>query len=301
MKINNYPLWTAVITPMLDDGNVDYPTLKILLEEQNKANNGILILGSTGESLNINENERKEIMEFTTNLSLDVPIMAGVGGINLKETLDWVEYLETLKVDCYLMVTPLYAKPGVKGQYEWFKTLMDSVTKPVMLYNIPGRTGISLPIETIKMLENHPNLWAIKEASGSPKDFSEFVKSNTNIRVYSGDDAMLPTYAPLGAKGLVSVSSNIWPSATHEYVEQTLNGTLKDQTLWAECANTLFTASNPIPVKRIMFETGVIKSAKLRLPLIDSDLEDVSPLVDADQKINNWYQQQTNRENEVTI
>ena len=177
---------------------------------------------------------------------------------------------------------------------------MDNVTKPVMLYNIPGRTGISLPIETIKMLEHHPNLWAIKEASGSSKDFSEYVKSNTDIMIYSGDDAMLPTYAPLGAKGLVSVSANIWPSATHEYVIQTLNGTLKDQALWAQCSNTLFKASNPIPVKRIMFEKGIIKSAKLRLPLIDNDLEDVSALLDADKKINNWYQQ-TKRENEVTI
>ena len=241
MNINNYPLWTAIITPMLGDGEVDYPGLAKLLKEQEEAENGVLLLGSTGESLNIDENERKKILHFALDKNLNVPIMVGVGGINLKETCAWVDYLETLRVDAYLMITPLYAKPGAEGQYQWFKTLLDRSKRPVMLYNVPSRTGVSLNVKTLAKLKTHPMLWAVKEASGKTLDFKNYRKAAPEVRFYSGDDAMMPDFAKLGAKGLVSVASNVWPKETHAYVLQSLDKSLKAVKLWKDCSNSLFT------------------------------------------------------------
>lgn len=292
MNLNEYPLWTAVITPMKLNGDVDYDSLKNILDEQIEAKNGLLILGSTGESLNIDLQEQKDILEFVIKQNLPAPIMVGVGGVNLRSTLEWVEYLETQKVDAYLMVTPLYAKPERRGQTEWFKTLMDKSTRPVMLYNVPSRTGKGLCFDTVADLKDHKNMWAIKEASGSVEDFKKYVATAPNARVYSGDDALLPAFAKNGASGLVSVSSNAWPKATHTYTEQCLNGSLKDESLWEECSNSLFCVSNPIPVKRLMAEEGRIATAVLRAPLTDKDLEDASLIKNSSARINEWLTKQ---------
>ncbi len=289
MELNNFPLWTALITPMYENGAVDYDSLKNLLKEQEKAKNGILILGSTGEALNLDAHESKKILEFTIAQNLNVPLMCGVGGINLEQTRSWVQYLETLKLDAYLMVTPLYAKPGMKGQYQWFKTLMDTASKPVMLYNVPGRTGCALNLDAVKMLANHPRLWAIKEASGSTNEFSKYVKAARKARVYSGDDGMTAHYAPLGCKGLVSVAANVWPLATHEYTKQCLSESLKDIKLWERSADSLFLASNPIPAKRLLAHQKRITSPILKAPLDHRDLEQLAPVIEADKEINNWF------------
>ena len=107
------------------------------------------------------------------------------------------------------MVTPLYAKPGTAGQTNWFRTLMDQSSRPCMLYNVPGRSGVSLSLKTVENLKGHKNLWSIK-ASGNPLDFQKYSSISPSISVFSGDDAMLPEYVPLNCKGLVSVAANCW-------------------------------------------------------------------------------------------
>ena len=290
MNLNDYKLWTAVITPMKEDGSVHYDDLTKVLRDQESAGNGILILGSTGEALNLDDDERVKILEHTLSLGLKAPIMVGVGGININQTMSWVEYLETLDVHSYLLVTPLYAKPGKIGQYEWFHNLLEASTRPCMLYNVPGRTGVKMSFEAIEMLKDHPNFWAIKEASGSTEDFARYVKTAPKAVVYSGDDAMMPDYAPLGASGLVSVAANVWAKKTHSYVNKALAQELNDdeKKLWNECSNTLFMASNPIPVKRLMKIDGQISSDTLRAPLTHKEIEDDSELRSAHSKINEW-------------
>ncbi len=290
MNLNDYKLWTAVITPMREDGSVHYDDLTKVLKDQESAGNGILILGSTGESLNLDEDEKVKILEHTLSLGLTTPIMVGVGGINLNQTRKWVDYLETLAVHSYLLVTPLYAKPGKIGQYEWFKSLLDSSTRPCMLYNVPGRTGVKMSFEAVDMLKDHPQFWAIKEASGSTEDFKRYVETAPNALVYSGDDAMLPEYTPLGAKGLVSVASNVWAKKTNSYVQKALGNKLSEdeKSLWNECSNSLFMASNPIPVKRLMKIDGQISSDTLRAPLTHKEIEDDSVLRTSHSKINEW-------------
>ncbi|MDD0852868.1 4-hydroxy-tetrahydrodipicolinate synthase [Halobacteriovorax sp. GB3] len=289
MNVKDYALWTAVISPMNEDQTIDYDSYEKVLREQEQAGNGILILGSTGEALNLDEDESKKILDFALSLNLKAPLMCGVGGINLKSTLKWVQYLETLKLDAYLMVSPLYAKPGEHGQYEWFKTLMDASTKPVMLYNVPGRTGGELNINAVKRLNDHKNLWAIKEASGSVEKFKSYVEAAPKTMVYSGDDALLPDFSPLGASGLVSVASNAWPKETNLFVKKCLDGTLKEAALWSDCSNTLFLASNPVPVKALMASEKTIKTNTMRSPLDARDLQSVEPLLKASEQIRNWY------------
>ncbi|WP_412469540.1 MULTISPECIES: 4-hydroxy-tetrahydrodipicolinate synthase [unclassified Halobacteriovorax] len=289
--INSTPLWTAVITPLNADLTIDLDSLESILREQEKAGNGILILGSTGEALNLNLEERKNILNFVIDLGLKVPLMCGVGGINLTETCEWVSYLDGLAIDAYLMVTPLYAKPGAEGQYEWFKALMDVSNKPVMLYNVPSRAGIELSFEAVKRLNKHKQFWAIKEASGSPEKFAKYVEAAGELgRVYSGDDGMLPEFTPLGAKGLVSVASNPWPAQTHAYTVACLGGELSEEEtkMWVESSNAMFVASNPVPAKWLMKENGQIKDASLRPPLSIKDMKLEANVLNANKKINEW-------------
>ncbi len=291
MNLNDYPLWTAVITPMKEDGSVDYESYGLLLKEQEAAGNGVLTLGSTGEALNIDESERREILAYTLKQNLKVPVMVGVGGINLRETIEWVKYLNTQPIQSVLLVTPLYAKPGDEGQYEWFKALLDKTSFPAMLYNVPSRTGKPMSVKAVARLRDHKNFWAIKEASGSVNEFKKYREAAPNAAVYSGDDAMTPQFCKNGGKGLVSVASNVWPAQTHRFVEQCLDGSLKDEKLWADCANSLFAASNPIPAKVLLKKLGRIGASTLRAPLTDKELPDCAAQIEADKKINQWFNQ----------
>ncbi len=290
--INNYLVWTAIITPMNQDGSIDYESFEKVLHAQESAGNAITILGSTGEALNLDEAERKEIASFAVGLRLNVPLMVGVGGINLHSQIDWIEYLNTLNVNCYLLVVPLYAKPGINGQYGWFKALMDTSKKPCILYNVPSRTAKKLEFETVKKLSNHSRFWAIKEASASEEDFVKFSGAVPNVRMMSGDDPMLPSLAKLGAKGVVSVAGNAWPEATQEFARQCINGTFKDYDLWAKATSALFCASNPVPVKALLHDLGRIKTPELRLPLSSKDMADIEIVREANNSVEDWLVRQ---------
>lgn len=293
-NLDEYPLWTALITPMNEDESVNYDDLGKLLKEQEEAKNGILILGSTGESLNLTLNEKKDILKFVTEQNLSVPIMVGVGGAEIQGTKAWVEYLNTLPIHATLMVTPLYAKPETEGQYQWFRTLMDTCNHPVMLYNVPSRTGKGLCFDAVRRLNQHPQFWAIKEASGSVDDFKRYVENAGGKPVLSGDDGLLPAFAEHGCRGLVSVASNAWPAATHEYVVQALEKKLskEDASLWDACSGALFCVSNPIPVKRLIREEGRISHPHLRLPLSHKDLSQAATVLEASTRINDWMKKQ---------
>jgi len=290
MNLANYPLWTAVVTPLGQDFHVDFRALTALVKDQEEAGNGLLILGSTAEALNLTLTMKKKIVEHVLELNPKTPMMVGVGGHQLEETLEWVQFLETKNIHAYLMVTPLYAKPGPIGQYYWFKTLMDAVTKPVMLYNVPGRTAVALSTEAAQKLSNHKNFWAIKEASGSVEKFKGYLKAAGGKAVFCGDDALMPDFALAGASGLVSVASNAWPKETHLYVTQCLSKKFDDKELWTNASNSLFVVSNPVPVKRLMFENGKIHTPFMVSPLSHEDMVDSTPVTKANELVKAWYQ-----------
>lgn len=290
--LSTYSVWTAVVTPMNEDSSVNYDDLKSVLQAQAAAGNAITILGSTGESLNIDESEKRQILEFAIDLKLGVPLMVGVGGINLNTQLEWIDYLNTLEVDNYLLVVPLYAKPGAEGQYGWFKALLDRANKPCTLYNVPGRTAAKMSLTAVKKLSGHPNFWGIKEASGSAEEFVEYSKAAPQAVMLSGDDPLLPAFSKLGAKGVISVAANVWPVATHEIANQCLEGTFKDDDMWSQATAALFCASNPVPVKALMSDLGQIKTPELRLPLSSKDMLDIDVARDADASVQEWLAKQ---------
>ena len=290
MNLNNYALWTAVVTPLTNEHTVDYRALTSVVRDQEEAQNGLLILGSTAEALNLPLDEKKKIVDHVISLNPKSPIMIGVGGHQLEETLEWISFLETKNIHAYLFVTPLYAKPGPIGQYNWFKTLLDAVTRPAMLYNVPGRTGVAMATEAVEKLSSHKNFMAIKEASGSVEKFKGYLKAANGKPVLCGDDALMPEFAMAGAAGLVSVASNAWPKETNLYVQQCLKKTFDDKQLWTDAANSLFIASNPVPVKRLMFENGKISSPFMVAPLSHEDMADATVVKKANENVRQWFQ-----------
>lgn len=284
-------LYTAVVTPFLEEGGVNYPEFENLLREQEKAGNGVVILGSTGEGLALSETEKGAIVRFTAGLALTVPVLVGVAGFQLGATLSFLSEIDGLPISGYLMPVPLYAKPGVEGQATWFTALLNAVTKPCMIYNVPSRAGVKLHPEALRRISTHANAWSVKEASGSVSDFQAYRKVAPNLAFYSGDDALMPEFAAEGAVGLVSVASNAWPVETHRYVQLSLAGKGFDcASLWRPASESLFTASNPVPVKALMQRQGKISSASVRAPLSEKDLLSAALLEHWNKEVKAWHQ-----------
>lgn len=291
MNLEQTILWTALVTPMKENGDVNPDELASLIHRQDEAGNGVLVLGSTGEGLALSLEDKKRVVETASSLNLDVPLMVGVGGFNLREQLEWIEYCNQFEIDSFLLVTPLYAKPNVKGQIQWFEALLNAADKSCMLYNVPSRTGVKMHPDVISKLADYKNMYALKEASGSIDDYQEFRKRAPQLPIYSGDDGLTPFFAAVGCQGLVSVMANVWPKATHRYTKRCLQGRGQELLpLWQECSDTLFSVSNPIPTKVLLAEKGWINSATLRLPLTADEIEDTTFLLEADKRINDWYQ-----------
>ncbi|MDG1732760.1 MAG: 4-hydroxy-tetrahydrodipicolinate synthase [Thalassotalea sp.] len=288
-NLNNFPLWTALVTPFDQNGQVDYTCLAKLVDDQQQAGNGILICGSTGEGLAIELDEQLQIVKYICDLKPSVPLMVAVGGANLSAQVAWVETCNSLPIHAFLLGTPMYAKPGVVGQTQWFEALLDSAQHPCMIYNVPGRSAISIPVQTIQNIANHKNLWAMKEASGDISQFLAYQKAAPAMRMYSGDDPLMPFLASSGAVGLVSVCANAWPEATNLYVKMCLQGETEQLAdVWFDATNALFEVANPIPVKVLMHKQSVINTPVLRAPLTHLELTNDQGILAADAAITDW-------------
>jgi 4-hydroxy-tetrahydrodipicolinate synthase len=284
-------LYTAIVTPFLEEGGIDYPSFEKILRLQDESGNGIVLLGSTGEGLAIGDEEKREVVRFASSLGLKAPLMVGVGGFHLEQCLDWIAYCEKFPISSYLLVAPLYAKPGPIGQREWFEALLNKSSRPGMIYNVPSRTGIKLSAKMLGEVAKHPRAWAVKEASGSLAEFQDYRAAAPNLDFYSGDDGMTPFFATLGAKGLVSVAANVWPRETRRFVEQSLSLEHKGLfPVWRDATDALFEASNPIPVKAIMNEIGLIPNGSTRAPLAAADLASRARLKTAHANIRSWFE-----------
>ena len=292
MSLTDTQLYTALVTPMKENGDLHLEDLASLIHRQDEAGNGVLVLGSTGEGLALSLEDKKQVVKTAASLNVDVPIMVGVGGYNLRNQIEWIEYCHQFDVDSFLLVTPLYAKPGAKGQVNWFKSLLDASEKPCMLYNVPSRTGSKMSPLVLKELADHPNFEAVKEASGSIEDYQNYRKTAEDIAFYSGDDGLVPFFAMAGCDGLVSVASNVWPKATHKYLNWSLEGRGPELLpLWQECTDALFAGPNPAPAKVLLYEKGEIEFSTLHPPLTEDDVEDVAMLKNADNMIQRWYKE----------
>ncbi|BCD92447.1 4-hydroxy-tetrahydrodipicolinate synthase [Francisella halioticida] len=290
MNINR-DLYTAIVTPMLDNGEIDYCSFERILKYQAQSDCGILILGSTGEALALSFEEQREVVKFTCSLGLSTPIMVGVGGSRLEQQISWIEFCNNQQVDCFLLVTPLYAKPGTVGQINWFRSLLDVAQKPCVFYNVPSRTGVNLSYEALEKIKDHKNAWAIKEASGDYERFAKYAEIAPNLRMYSGEDGILPELSNYGAVGLISVISNIWPKQVKSYVKESVNKTIQEDycQTWRDATKACFEVANPIPVKVWLEHNGVIKSNTLRAPLVAEELTDITNLKKANNLVKASY------------
>lgn len=282
-------LWTACVTPFnCSEDSIDYQSLQRLLTMQAEAENGVVLLGSTGESLSLTDSEKRTLVEFVCELKLNTKIIIGVPGVNLYQTLEWLDFCKGMPIHGYLMITPIYTKPGIMGQTLWFEKLLEKAHVPAMLYNIPSRAGVSLHAETVRNLSSHEKSWAIKDSSGTVDTLTQYKKVAPNIEVFCGDDNMIPYMAAKGAAGLVSVAANVWPRVVHEYVKQCMSGENPQEDSWQQACKTLFTASNPIPTKALLHDIGLIEHKTVRLPLSTEDLPSIETLRQANKMILGW-------------
>lgn len=276
-------LWTALITPFLE-GKIDYEGLHTLIDAQSKAGNGVLLLGSTGEAFSISSTERKQIIHEMVGHAPRTPTMVGATGLLIEEVLEWISYCNSYPISGYLCAVPPYMKPGIEGQYNWFKKLLDTAAHPVMLYNNPSRCGTPLHPETLKKIRDHPNLWALKDSSGSPEVFAQFQKIAPHLLFYVGDDNQLLPYSFLHPAGLVSVMANAWPEATRSYVNLCLSEKKPHLSIWEVFSK----ASNPLPIKALCYRLGLIRSPETRLPLDHHDFSDYDLIETAIQYMKDW-------------
>ena len=266
---------TAIVTPF-SGGAVDYLAFGELIEQQISGGaDAVVILGTTGEAPTIYENERSEIISFAKRkIGSRVPLIVGTGSNATSVAVRYTKAAEALGADGCLVVSPYYNKATSKGLVAHYKTIAKSVKIPIIMYNVPSRTGVNIPIDVYGELAKIDNIVAVKEASGSIGYLTELIeKYGDYYDVYTGcDELTLPTLA-LGGKGVISVVSNLLPSHIHQICAEYQNGNLKKaQELSLHISpliKELFCEVNPIPVKTALAQMGLCKD-EMRLPLCKS-------------------------------
>lgn len=263
---------TAIVTPLTKDG-IDYEQFARLIEWQiSEGIAAIVAVGTTGEGSTLDDREHKEAIKFCVEqVAGRVPVIAGTGSNDTAYAIELTKYACQVGADAMLLVTPYYNKATQKGLIESFKAVADVSTKPCILYNVPSRTGCNLLPESVAALADHPNIVAIKEASGNISQIAELAALvGDKIDIYSGNDDQIIPIMSLGGKGVISVLSNIMPKATQkmcmDYIEGRQDEALKAQLRLLPLVNALFCEVNPIPVKAAVAAMGYCENY-LRLPL----------------------------------
>ena len=265
----------ALVTPMNDDGSINYDLLGRLIDFQiENGTDAIISCGTTGESATMTSEEHMEVLEYTVKkVAHRIPVIAGTGSNETAVAAKLSEHAEKCGADALLMVTPYYNKTSQHGLVAHFNYIADRVNIPIITYNVPSRTGCCIKPETYLELSKHPNIVATKEASG---DISAVAKirqlCGDELDIYSGNDDQIVPVMSLGGKGVISVLSNILPKTAHdiaaEYLKGNVEKSLELQIKYLEIINALFMDVNPIPVKQAMILMG-IPVGKCRLPLCD--------------------------------
>ncbi len=264
----------AIVTPMFEDGRVDWKSLEKLVEWHiEQGTNSIVAVGTTGEASTLSVAEHAEVIkEIIRVANKRIPIIAGTGANSTLEAIELTKEAKQLGADAALLVTPYYNKPTQEGLYQHYKAVAEAVDLPIILYNVPGRTGVDMHNETAIRLADIPQIVGIKDATGDIPRGQELLEGlkGKDMVVYSGDDATANQLIQLGAQGNISVTANIAPKIMSELCAAALAGEvdtakqLDDQV--AKLNNILFCESNPIPVKWALHEMELIGTG-IRLPL----------------------------------
>lgn len=263
----------AIVTPMNLDGTVNFGKLAELIEFQiNNATDAIIICGTTGESSTLTHEEHTQLIRFTVEeVAKRVPVIAGTGSNDTAYAVELSKEAELAGADALLVVTPYYNKTTQAGLVRHFNYIADNVNLPIILYNVPSRTGLDIKPETYAELARHKNIVAAKEANGNVCAMAQTVAlCGDNLDIYSGNDDQIVPFLSLGSKGVISVLSNIMPQQTHDMCTKYLNGDVvgsrKLQIDLFALINSLFTEVNPIPVKHALNLMGY-NVGECRMPL----------------------------------
>ncbi|MES2785189.1 MAG: 4-hydroxy-tetrahydrodipicolinate synthase [Pseudomonadota bacterium] len=264
----------ALVTPMHEDGSVDYPTLRKLIDWHiAEGTDCIGVVGTTGESPTVNVQEHQEIIRVSVEqANRRVPIMAGCGANSTSEAIELARYAKAVGADCQLQVVPYYNKPTQEGQYLHFKAIAEAVGDlPIILYNVPGRTVADMAHETVLRLAQVPGVVGIKEATGNIERAQWLIRDvPRGFSVYSGDDPTAVALMLCGGQGNVSVTANVAPRLMHELcmaaVKGDARGAMEIQRKLMPVHRHLFVEANPIPVKWAMARMGLCGPA-MRLPM----------------------------------
>jgi 4-hydroxy-tetrahydrodipicolinate synthase len=269
----------ALVTPLNNSGGVDYESLKNLIDWHiGQGTDGIVSVGTTGESATLNVNEHIDVIEFTANyVDKRVPVIAGTGANSTQEAIDLSEESRRKGVDYVLLVTPYYNKPNQRGLIAHFEKIANSVSINQILYNVPPRTACDLLPESVKILSEHKNIIGIKEAVDCMdriKSLTNISKNNSDFLVFSGDDPTFMDALNLGANGVISVAANVIPRSISNICSYIRKNNKEEAKILNEINNNLykllFVESNPIPVKWMLYKMGLIENS-IRLPLVEFD------------------------------
>jgi len=270
----------ALVTPMFPNGDVDYVSLERLIDWHiEEGTNGIVSVGTTGESATLNLKEHIEVISHTCKyINKRVPVIAGTGANSTKEAVELTQESKLIGADYALIVTPYYNKPNQKGLIAHYETIADAVDVNQILYNVPSRTACDMHPKTVDILSSHKNIVGIKEAVDDMTRIKELVdiskNSEGNFFIYSGDDPTFMESMNIGTHGVISVAANVIPKSISNICKFMKNDSSDEAKLLnnnnSNLYKLLFTESNPIPVKWMLFRMGLIQNA-IRLPLIELD------------------------------
>jgi dihydrodipicolinate synthase len=274
---------TAMITPFKND-DVDYEALDNIIYTNVKNNIDILVCGTTAETTTLTDKEYEQIIEYVVKkVDKKVFVMAGCGSNNTKKAIENAKLCEKIGVDSLLVVTPYYNKTSNEGLYQHFKAIANSTNLPMYLYNVPSRTGIDITSEIIIKLSEISNIVGIKDASGNIVKAQDIIsKVDENFAVYAGCDDIIVPMMSIGAKGVISVVSNVYPKYIKDMVYSFEDGNIKKamkmQLNMLELNKMMFVETNPIPVKRACNYLGICEN-ELRLPLVPMSEENEKKLI----------------------
>ena len=267
----------AIVTPMNADGSVNYEAMGQLIEQQvTGGTDAIIVCGTTGESSTLTDEEHRRVIQFTVaQVNHRIPVVAGTGSNDTAYCLELSQEAQKMGVDGLLLVTPYYNKCSQKGLIRHYLTVADAVDLPMILYSVASRTGVNILPETLKELSKHPNIVAVKEASGSISQVAKIRHlCGDDLDVYSGNDDQIVPLLSLGGIGVISVLSNLMPKETHDICQLYFDGKVQEsaalQLKLLDLINNLFADVNPIPVKEALNMMG-FPAGPCRMPLCEID------------------------------
>jgi 4-hydroxy-tetrahydrodipicolinate synthase len=265
----------AIVTPF-KAGSIDFDAFKNLIEWHiHEKTDAIIVCGTTGESATLSDDEKKSLFKFAVDVAQKrTQIICGTGTNNTAQSIELSLYAKSVDADGLLLITPYYNKPTQRGLYSHFKAIADVCDLPIILYNVPSRTGVNMLPETVKALSEIKHIQAVKEASADISQIAKVIEiCPKDFITYSGNDDQTMAILALGGKGVISVTANIIPKIIHDQVTRYLEGDLSVMTealKLRELHQIMFIESNPVPAKEALFMMGKI-SKSVRLPLVEME------------------------------